>query len=184
MKKEYKITKPYFSEHARELAPEYALHLFNDKKYRLYKPKEQEPKVDPDAKGLRPDVMLYEGASHSFLFSFSDLPLLWLAGGVSGQAVLPLQMQLLDGPERFTYRGQAQKEGHDCVVLTVQEQHSGTAVREFWVDREKPYLIRYCRRVTGTRLGGNLRQTIRVKTGWMSRTSGPIRSIITPASYS
>ena len=96
--------------------------------------------------------MLYKGASHSFLFSFSDLPLLWLAGGVSGQAVLPLQMQLLDGPEPFTYRGQAQKEGHDCVVLTVQEQHSGTAVREFWVDREKPYLIRYCRARDGDKV--------------------------------
>ena len=92
------------------------IHLFNDKKYRLYKPKEQEPKVDPDAKGLRPDVMLYERRhlTHS-CFHFLIFRCFGWRAVSAARLFLPLQMQLLDGPERLIIAGRLRRKATICV---------------------------------------------------------------------
>ncbi len=96
--------------------------------------------------------MLFENASHQFLLSFSDLPLLWVAGGVNGKDPLPNRMNHLENAARFSYRGEAQWKHHNCVVLSIQEQDSNTAVREFWVGIEKDYPIHSCRARNGNNI--------------------------------
>ena len=142
IRKEYEVTNPWYHEGGdAELAADYSLHLFAENKYRLFRPKA----LSDEGSALAPDVTLFEGASHQFLLSFSDLPLLWLAGGVSGQCPVPKTMQYLDGIDRFSDRGRAEWDKHECVIITVPEQKSKTTVREFWVGPEKPYPIYCCR---------------------------------------
>jgi hypothetical protein len=144
VRKEQLITNPSCDLTARMFFADYQLHLFHDGKYKLFRPKENYPKIPERSGILTPDVWLYEGASHMFLFQFPDLPLLWLGGGVNGQQPQPLHMEHIDNLERFSYRGEAQRKGHNCVVLSVPEGASKTAVREFWVGSEAARPIYYC----------------------------------------
>ena len=144
VRKEYELTKPWFHEDYSELALDYGLHLYANGKYRFFRPKERYPHKAKE-RILTPDVVLYENASHQFLLSFSDLPLLWIGGGVSGKDSLPSRMNYLENAARFSYRGEAQWKNHNCVVLSTQEQESKTAVREFWVGVEKEHPIYFCR---------------------------------------
>jgi hypothetical protein len=64
---------------------------------------------------------------------------------VNGKWPRPSQITLLEEAKRFTYRGSANANAHDCIVLTIPEQASGTAVREFWVGSQTPYLIFHAR---------------------------------------
>jgi hypothetical protein len=146
VRKEYRLTKPHFyGGEGQELAPEYALHLWNGGKYRMFRPRDTYSERSRATGALTPDVVLYEGASHQFLLWFSDLPLLWQAGGISGEYPRPATMNNLAKPEKFLFRGEAAWAGKECVVLTAQEQDSTTTVREFWVGREPPHPIYCCR---------------------------------------
>ncbi len=156
VRKEYQLTNPFFHGKEVELAPDKGLHLFADGKYSFFRPKDSVPQ----RKGvLHVDMMLYGGASHSFLLCYSDLPLLWLAGGVNGQWPCPTDMQRIDRP--WVVKGERQRKGKPCVVITVPEQQSKRSVREFWVGTMKPYPIYYCL----TRDGGNVRWEIEVQYG-------------------
>ncbi len=152
IKKEYEVTNPFFyPPNSAELAVDYSLKLFSEGKYRFFRPKHRYPRKARET-ALAPDVQLFEGGSHAFVLDFRDLPLLWLAGGVSGQHPLPLEMQRLEKPDHFSSRGRGEKAGHKCIVLTVQEQDDNTSVREFWVGLESPYPIHCCRMRAGDRL--------------------------------
>ncbi len=148
VRKEYKVTRPYDRGDDSELAHEYALHLLKDGKYRLFRPRDTYPEKSRQG-GLAPDVTLYEQASHAFLLSFTDLPLLWTAGGVSGEYPLPDRMKHLAEPSRFSHRGEAQWEGQPCMILTIQEQDNPKAVREYWVGVQPPYPILFCKARSG-----------------------------------
>jgi hypothetical protein len=143
VRKESHLTEPFFYQKGDpQLAPSMGLRLFTNGKFRFFRPRESLP--DKNRKyGV--DVDLYEENSQGFLLSFCDLPVLWLAGGVSGRSPIPTELQYLEKSERFTYRGDVQRQGVPCVILTVQEQLSKTAVREFWVGAEEPYPIYVCR---------------------------------------
>ncbi|HVS37547.1 MAG TPA: hypothetical protein VMS17_18435, partial [Gemmataceae bacterium] len=145
VRKECQLTGCYTSKEAFFMNK--SLNLFFDGKYKQFHPKDSYPKADDQA--FAPDVVLYEDASHSFLLEFTDFPLLWPAGNVSGKYPKPEEMQYLESPDHFSWRGEAQREGHDCVVLTTQEQASPTAVREFWIGTKEPYPIYYCRARNG-----------------------------------
>ena len=132
------------------------LQLFADGKYRLFQPKDGYPHTEPNYNAFQPEVVLYENVSHSFLFSFPDLPLLWTAGGVSGKFPRPEDMQFCESPEHYSWRGEADWGGHKCVVLTVQEQESNTGVREFWAAPKAPYQIYYCRSRDGDQVDWQL----------------------------
>jgi hypothetical protein len=150
IRKEAQLTKPYFrSGDDYELIPDYGLHLFRDGKYRLFRTKDRQSREPAEPGVLSPDVYLYESASHQFLLWFSDLPLLWLGGGVTGRYPLPTAMRRLDAAQRFTVQGLAQWQGIECLVLTVQEQESPSSVREFWVHLAPPYPIHLCRAKNG-----------------------------------
>lgn len=152
VRKEFRLTAIYADETQRFLAPEYGLHLFHDGQYKLFRPKETYPEQATRSGWATPDVTLYESASHQFLLSFTDLPLIWLGGGVSGRYPLPEDMLFLAGAADFNTRGEVQWKGKDCFVLTIQEQQSKEAVREFWVGVEPPYPIYYCRARKGDRV--------------------------------
>jgi hypothetical protein len=163
VRKEFRITGIYADTTQRFLALEYGLHLFNNGQYKVFRPKETYPEEVTRSASLPPDVLLFENASHQFLFSFSDLPLLWLAGGVSGRYPLPEAMLFLANAADFKTRGEAQREGKDCVVLTAQEQQSKDALREFWVGVEPPYPIYYCRSRNGERIDWQLEVKYRLQ---------------------
>jgi hypothetical protein len=139
VRKEYQLTNPFFHEKEVELTVDKGLHLFANGKYSYFRPRDS----GPQRKGVQHvDMMLYGGASHSFLLCYSDLPLLWLAGGVNGQWPCPADMQRIDRP--LVVKGERQRKGKPCVVITVPEQQSKRSVRELWVGTTKPYPIYYC----------------------------------------
>ncbi len=146
IRKEYKLTNEFLHDKTYELGLEHSLHLFSKGRYRYFRPtKDGLPKGFTESTSVIPDANLHEGASHIFLLSVADLPLLWLAGGVNGHWPTPGHLQLLDAADRFRYAGEAAWKGQKCVVLVVPEQQSDTSVREFWVAAQEPYLIHRCR---------------------------------------
>jgi hypothetical protein len=152
VKKEYRVSNPFFyGDGSCELAEDFGLHLYRRGKYRFFRPAAKYPERSRAGGALTPDVMLYEGASHQFLLAISDLPLLWLAGGINGDFPLPERLRQIEPVGGFVFRGKAQWNGHDCAVLTTHEQQIATAVREFWVGLEPPYPIYCCRARDGDR---------------------------------
>jgi hypothetical protein len=121
------------------------VHLFTNGKYTLFRSKDRPRPVRAKKWALSPDVFLYEGRSHEFLFSFVDLPLIWTAGGLTGKYPLPTRMHELESPDRFSGGQVTEWKGHKCALLTVQEQNSTRKIREFWVGLEPSYPIYYCR---------------------------------------
>ena len=149
IRKEYQVTNDWYGPEHKDcyLAPSYSLRLFTDGKFTEFR---RYPERKTDA--LRPDVNVYGGRAIEFLLDFTDLPLFWTAGGVSGEFPLPSRMKYLESPPRFTYRGEAKWKGKDCVILTTLEQNNPTTVREFWVGRDEPYPIHFCRARGGERI--------------------------------
>jgi hypothetical protein len=130
----------------------HGLHLFKDGIYSKYYPGQSEQeRHDPRTGALRADALIGRQMDSKDMFSFAELPFLWSAGGVNGKYPVPTEMHYLEDPERFIYRGEVVWNQRRCVVLSIQEQESSTAVREFWVDAEPPYLIRSCRSRDGDR---------------------------------
>lgn len=147
VRKEYDLVRPWIYGEKKdkcELAMEHSLHLFNDGKYRHYHNRDKYSAESKKSEQLTHDVTLHEGRSSDFLLLWDDLPLVWLGGGVTGQYPLPAKLRYSDEPTRFTFRGEALWNGKKCAVLTVPEQRSPTAVREFCVDLSKPYSIYRC----------------------------------------
>lgn len=145
VRKEFAVTNPFYINDNCDLFPDCQVHIFVAGNYRLFRPRDRNPWMATDNKRERPDVFLYEDQSHQFLFEFTDLPVFWYAGGVTGKQVFASDMKRLDGVDRFTYRGEAERGGRHHFVLTTQEQEASTIVREFWVDAHPPHLIRFCR---------------------------------------
>lgn len=142
IRKEHKFTTAFLRDMTYEFGIEHGLHLFSENKYRYFRPtKEGIPEGFAKSGTLIPDVHLRENAAHDFVLTPQVMPLLWLAGGVTGRWPSPSEMQVIDTPERFKFSGEGLWKGTKCVVLTVAEQDSTTGVREFWVGPEAPYLI-------------------------------------------
>jgi len=138
---------PRFQQNARpDLSPEHTIHIFANKKYRVFRPRADNwTEKEREDKSTHPDVHFYEGQASEFLLTFSELPLIWAAGGVSGKLLLPGRMKLLDGPEQWTYLGEGEVRGNKCHLLSVPNQDSKSSVLEFWVGREPHYPIYVCR---------------------------------------
>ncbi len=122
-RREFSFTLPYITPDTCELQTHSELQLFAGGKGRVFRRKKTELKPDkPNV--VHQDVTLYESGPPAFMFSLIDLPLLWLAGDINGESASPVNMTLLEDAGRFTYRGEAQWQGRDCTVLTVQDQQS------------------------------------------------------------
>ncbi len=145
VRKEFCVTNPFYTESTCVLQTDCQIHLFVDDKYRLFRPRDQNAWMGDENKRQRPDVFLYEDQSNGFMLDFSELPISWIVGGVTGQQVFPSDIKRLEPAGQFTYRSEVERGNTRCVVLTTREQQATTIVREFWVDSRPPYAIRLCR---------------------------------------
>jgi hypothetical protein len=124
--------------------------IFACGKFREFYPRETN--ADPSAAhpGVpTPDAMLFEERSQDFLLQFQDMPLMWVAGSVTGKLLLPNRMKVLEPPSAFTYRGEGDYRSHRCHVVTLQNQDSKTSVVEYWVGIEPGFPIYFCRAKDG-----------------------------------
>jgi hypothetical protein len=144
-RKEWRLTRPrQLTAGGKEcgMVPTTGIAIFADKKFREFRPRDDNwTDAERANKASTPDAYVYDDHAHQFYFTFSDLPLLWYAGGVTGLYPSPDQMRELDAPKRFSLRGQIEHNGRKCFVLTVPDQGSPTDVRELYVDVEPPHLI-------------------------------------------
>jgi hypothetical protein len=133
-----------------EFTLDQGLHLYSNGKYRLFRPKNREVSPLAQRSGtLDSDVVLYESASHQFLLSIVDCPILWLGGGVNGKWPDPNELRFLEDPKAFSFRGETTLKGQRCVVLSLREQQMKTGTRQFWVSLEKTCPILMCRAQDG-----------------------------------
>lgn len=134
VKKDILTTIPVYHQDGPELEFSHYLHLFTDGKYRRF-----------EGKNSTQDVTIYDkiqGDAGSL--DLGDLPLLWIAGDVTGYVPNAELMPNLAAAEKFLYRGSVEYKGRSCVILSVPEQDAGISVREFWVGAEKPHPIYQC----------------------------------------
>jgi hypothetical protein len=144
VRKESQLEKLYFALGGRTAAfkNEYSLR-FSVKNYnRVFRPKNQNEWAKAPAEAKRWDL-LEDTGSHDVL-SFNDVPLTWVAGGVTGQIPILERLKNMDDFAKWSFRGQAERNGKRCFVIATPEQKSNTLVREFWVETAAPYLIIYC----------------------------------------
>ncbi len=143
---ESRLMGPWGGGDHQKFHPSHDLRLFKDGIFTRFHPGQTEQeRHDPDTGALRVDAAVGRRGDSSLMFSSAELPLMWSAGGVSGRSPAPTELHYLEAPARFSYRGEVSLNQRRCVVLSVQEQQSTTAVREFWVDVEPPHPIRSCR---------------------------------------
>lgn len=144
-RKEWRLTRPrLLTAGGKEcgMVPTTGVAIFAEKKFREFRPRDGNwTSEERTNKASTPDVYVYDDHAHQFYFTFSDLPLLWYGGCVTGLYPSPDRMRELDVPERFRLRGQIEYNERTCFVLTVPDQGSPTDVRELYVDTEPPYLI-------------------------------------------
>jgi hypothetical protein len=144
IRKEAKLIKPYFrfGQKLGAFEPEYSIRLSVNNRNRVFRPK-NENEWAKTREGAKMWDLLEDTGSHDIL-SFGDIPLLWVAGAVTGQIPAPNMLRHLDDLAKWSYRGQGEKGGNRCFVLTTPEQNATTLVREFWVGITPPHLILFC----------------------------------------
>ena len=132
-----------------EIKDAHHIKIFASGKFREFRPRGANASPAGPAGAPIPDAMLFEESSKAFLLDFNELPLLWVAGSVTGKLLTPNRMKVLESPGSFSYRGEADYRGHHCHLVTLPDQNSKTAVVEYWVSAEPGFPIHFCRAKDG-----------------------------------
>lgn len=123
--------------------------IFAEGKFREFRPREANATPPGPAGVPTPDATHFEKRSQEFLLDFNDLPLMWVAGSVTGKLLLPSRMKLVEPASAFTYRGKGDYKSHPCHIVTLPDQNSKKAVVEYWVGAEPGFPIYFCRAKMG-----------------------------------
>jgi hypothetical protein len=147
IRKEYRRKEAYYNlGDLPEIQDSHHIAIFAGGKFREFRPREGN--ADPSAAhpGVpTTDAMLFEDRSPQFLLDFTDVPVFWVAGSVTGRLLLPNRMKVLEPPAAFTYRGNGDYKSHKCHIVTLPDQNSKTSVVEYWVGAEPGFPIYFCR---------------------------------------
>lgn len=90
---------------------------------------------------LLPDAFLHKGGGGDHILNIDELPLLWIAGSVTGKHPDASNLRQSENAERFKVVRGDTIANRECAVLSVGEQQSDKMVRELWVDRKPPHTI-------------------------------------------
>jgi len=145
LKERHAVTPQFHYINQPRLLKEHSIHIFAQDKYRIFRPRpENWTDADRNDKKAHPDATFYEDSGLEFLLAFSDLPLMWHAGGVTGELLLPSRIKSLQIAARWSYRGEVDYKGVKCHILSTPNQESTSSDLEFWIGQEKGFPIRYC----------------------------------------
>lgn len=75
---------------------------------------------------------------------FDALPILWIAGCMSTEPPRPKSLKSIDNLARWSFRGEAVRNGESLFVITMPEGQSSSVIRELWVSKELPHRVHFC----------------------------------------
>jgi hypothetical protein len=153
LRKESGLTVPIFVQ-GKEGAPfhkDVTVQTFLDGHFRLFRPRDRNPW---QGKG---GYDLSENGSAGTMLGFEDLPILWVAGLVSGRYPTPMQLGRPLVPAEWKWGGEVERNGTSLYRLITPEQGSSLAVREFLLGKDAPYPISHCEARRGKQVYWQLR---------------------------